>query len=176
MFELHQPYQIIQRTDDIEYRFYPAATFAQVHVCGTYVTQLNSGFRELLHYISGGNHHYQSLECHAPVVMQPHNAYEADVCMYLGHDPLPAVLPAPLSDAIAITHRAPMYMAAITLCAILSPKVLADVAAQLYLTLRRHNLIRTLMPEYRFYTSPWQVSGGRGDVVFPLYRHPASIL
>lgn len=176
MLELHQPYQVIQRTDDIEYRFYPAAIFAQVHVCGTHITRLNSGFRELTHYISGGNTQLHTLTMHAPVVMQPYNTHEADVRIYLGGDAQHGDPPAPHSEAVAIMHQAPAYMAAMIIDDASSQTALEALATRLQHTLHQRKLVDGALPEYRFYTLPWQPLGRSGEVVLRINRHPSATI
>jgi hypothetical protein len=172
MLETHQPYNVIQRTHDIEYRRYPGATVAQVRVRGSYTIRLHSGFRELSHYVTGGNYQHQSLPMIAPVVMTPLNTDESHVRLYLGTDSQVTTVPTPLSHAVEIMTHAPLIVAAIRMAVACQPSVLQDTALRLRQTLMTANIAFVDVPEYRFYTSPWQPLGHHGEVTFRLTQLP----
>ena len=73
----HQPYQRISQDANIEFRYYPAATFARVHVQGPNL--LNTGFRHLANYIFGGNQANQSIAMTIPVVLEREREKEKTV-------------------------------------------------------------------------------------------------
>ena len=176
MLETHQPYNVIQRKHDIEYRRYPAATVAQVRVRGSYTIRLHSGFRELSHYVTGGNYQHQSLPMIAPVVMTALNADESHVRLYLGTDSQVTTVPTPLSDAVEIMTHASRIVAAVRMSVAYQPAVLLETAVRL-----RHALIAAKItfidaPEYRFYTSPWQPIGHHGEVTFLLTQLPFPLI
>lgn len=172
MLEQTQPYSVIHRRDDIEYRLYPAATFAQVRVSGPYTMRLNSGFRELSHYVTGGNTQQRAMPLVAPVCMQACTLDEAHVRMYLGADPLIQDIPAPLSDAVEITTATPVYVAALMLSDLFSQTTITSAATRLRRALDVAHIAYHTTPEYRYYTSPWQQLGRRGDVVYRLTQPP----
>ncbi|GEM_PF-3399387 len=172
MLETHQPYNVIFRTHDIEYRRYPAATFAQVRVRGPYTIRLNSGFRELSYYVTGGNYQHQSLPIVAPVVMSACGADESHVRMYLGNNLVAIDAPTPLSHAVEITTHAPLIVAAIVLDGLFLQSSMETAAIRLQQSLIAANIAFDTNAEYRFYTSPWQQLGRRGDVTFRLKQFP----
>ena len=172
MLEQTQPYSVIHRRDDIEYRLYPAATFAQVRVCGPYTMRLNSGFRELSHYVTGGNAQQRAMPIVAPVCMQACTRDESHVRMYLGAHSRVHDLPTPLSAAVELTTTATVYVAALMLNNLFNQTSMASAALRLRRALDDARITYHAIPEYRYYTSPWQQLGRRGDVVYRLTHPP----
>lgn len=176
MVESCQPYQVIQRIDDIEYRAYPAAAFAQVHVRGAYVTRLNSGFRELSHYVTGGNAQHQIIPLNMPIMMAPATPHDFVVRCYLSDCIDVTMLPLPLSDAVEIITRPATVVASIMLSDSLSASSMEYTAHRLLTTLATKGIHCTTTPEYYFYTAPWQLYCRRGGVSVRLIHPPIPFL
>ena len=164
----HQPYQVISQAADIEFRYYPAATFARVHVQGTNL--LTAGFRQLANYIFGGNQANQAIAMTIPVVLEP-GAQKRDghVSFYLT-DPN---APLPVASAVQITHQDGRHVAAITVTGIVRQSKLDAIAACLHATLIAQGRECSATPEFRFYNPPWQLFGRRSDVLFTLTDMPS---
>jgi hypothetical protein len=163
----HQPYQVISQSADIEFRYYPAATFARVHVQGTNL--LTAGFRQLANYIFGGNQANQAIAMTIPVVLEP-GAQKRDghVSFYLT-DPN---APLPVASAVQITHQDGRHVAAITVTGIVRQSKLDAIAARLHATLIAQGRECSATPEFRFYNPPWRLFGRRSDVLFTLNDVP----
>ncbi len=167
MASQHQPYQRISQAADIEFRYYPAATFARVPVQGT--NPLTAGFRQLANYIFGGNQANQSIAMTIPVVLEPRvGNQDAHVSFYLtAENP-----PQPMSSAVQITHQTGRYVAAITVKGVVRQATLDAIATRLHTTLVSQGRGCGSTPEFRYYNPPWQLFGRRSDVLFTLNDMP----
>ena len=163
----HQPYQRISQDANIEFRYYPAATFARVHVQGPNL--LNTGFRHLANYIFGGNQANQSIAMTIPVVLeQGTSQHDGHVSFYLTDKNAPN----PVASAVQITHQDGRHVAAITVTGIVRQSKLDAIAARLHATLFAQGRECSATPEFRFYNPPWQLFGRRSDVLFTLNDVP----
>lgn len=162
-----QPYQVISQHAEIEFRYYPAATFACVHVQGHNL--LTTGFRQLANYIFGGNQANQTIAMTIPVVFAPSTIqYDGHVSFYLTDTNAPQ----PASAAVQIIHQDARHAAVITVTGIVRQSTLATIATRLRATLVAHGYQCHATPEFRFYNPPWQLFGRRSDVVFALFDMP----
>jgi len=163
----HQPYQVISRNADIEFRYYPAATFARVHVQGANL--LTAGFRQLANYIFGGNQANQPIAMTIPVVLERGvQKHDGHVSFYLT-DPN---APQPVASGVQITHQDGRYVAAITVNGIVRQSTLDAIAVRLHTTLIAQGRECSTTPEFRFYNPPWRLFGRRSDVLFTMTDMP----
>ncbi|NBU63264.1 MAG: heme-binding protein [Chloroflexia bacterium] len=162
-----QPYQVIDKSADIEFRYYPAATFARVHVQGPDL--LNTGFNHLANYIFGGNQANQSIAMTAPVVLERGtNRQDGHVSFYLTDKNAPQ----PHASVVQIAHQLGRHMAAITVPGFVRQSTLEAIATRLHATLVAQGRKCSDTPEFRYYNSPWQLFGRRTDVLFTLTDVP----
>ncbi len=163
----HQPYQVISQEADIEFRYYPAAAFARVHVQGA--NPLTVGFRQLANYIFGGNQANQSIAMTIPVVLEPGMGnHDAHVSFYLTDENAPQ----PISSAVQIAHQQGRHVAAITVKGVVFQARLDAIATRLHATLVAKGRGCSATPEFRYYTPPWQLFGRRSEVLFTLTDIP----
>ena len=169
MATAHQPYQLVSQQANIEFRYYPPATFARVHVRGDNL--LTTGFRHLANYIFGGNQANQSIAMTIPVIMESgSNPHEAHVSFYLTDKDSPA----PSASAVQIAHQMGRHVAAITVKGFVRQSTLEAVATRLHATLMAQGRSCSDTPEFRYYNSPWQLFGRRSDVLFTLTDMPSA--
>ena len=167
MATTHQPYQHISQQADIEFRYYPPATFARVHVQGNNL--LTTGFRHLANYIFGGNQANQSIAMTIPVILEPStNQHDAHVSFYLTDNDSPK----PNSSDVQIAHQMGRKVAAITVKGIVRQATLDRIATRLHTTLVAQGYTCSATPEFRYYTPPWQLFGRRSDVIITIYESP----
>lgn len=162
-----QPYQVIDKSADIEFRYYPAATFARVHVQGPDL--LNTGFNHLANYIFGGNQANQSIAMTIPVILEPGTSpHDAHVSFYLTDNDSPK----PNAEVVQIANQMSRHVAAITVKGFVRQSTLEAIATRLHATLVAQGRKCSDTPEFRYYNSPWQLFGRRTDVLFTLTDVP----
>ncbi len=165
----HQPYQLISQQANIEFRYYPPATFARVHVQGDNL--LTTGFRHLANYIFGGNQANQSIAMTIPVVLERGtNQQDGHVSFYLTDKNAPK----PHASVVQIAHQTGRHVAAITVKGFVRQSTLESVATRLHATLIAQGRSCSDTPEFRYYNSPWQFFGRRSDVLFTLTDMPSA--
>ena len=160
-----QPYRVIQKSGDLEIRYYPPATMATVKTDARNYRELSSsGFRRVAGYIFGNNEDGAKIAMTSPVHMDIRETGSSmSFVMPSGYDS--SNLPKPTDSGIEISRSNAEYAAALSFSGYASDKTISEHAAKLESLLAQKSI--KPLGNYRFlgYDPPYQLIGRRNEVI-----------
>ncbi|MCS6820187.1 MAG: heme-binding protein [Chitinophagales bacterium] len=160
-----QPYQLIARKENIEFRYYPQAVIAHFenNIPG-YNRAANENFRVLASYIFGQNDRNEKIPMTAPVHVElKENAVAMSFVMPQGYHL--TNLPKPLHPSIELQKTAACYVAAIRFGGWASDRIITDKIQQLHNLLQRWGIKHHNDFKFLGYNAPWQILFRRNEIV-----------
>ena len=160
-----QAYQVIQKGDDFEIRYYPPATFATIQSSAKSYKELgSSGFRKIAGYIFGGNESSSKIAMTSPVHMDITNEGSSmSFVMPSSYDI--NNLPRP-NDASVKLHETPgEFVAAISFGGFANDASIKKYAAQLEKSLEEKGVKKIGHFRYLGYNPPYQLIGRKNEVI-----------
>lgn len=164
----HQKYEVIQRDQDFEIRFYPSATFATVRSdAKTYRELSGPGFQKLAGYIFGGNEDKAQISMTSPVKMDVSDA-GSTMSFMMPSGYTQANLPKPNNPDVILEDTRDEYVAAIQFGGFASDKDWKVYTEKLQDILKDKGIKTIGNPRFLGYNPPFQMVGRRNEVVIPI--------
>ena len=160
-----QKYTVVHQDEDIEIRFYPAATIATVNSnAKTYKELSGPGFRKLAGYIFGGNESATKISMTAPVQMDINDAVSS-MSFVMPSVYNEANLPKPNDANVLIKKTMAEYVAVVRFGGFASDNDLRLYSEKLQNLLKEKGI--TSYGNYRFlgYNPPYQLIGRRNEII-----------
>ncbi len=158
------PYEVLQDFDQFELRYYQDAIFAKTHIdAETYRRGSGNGFRTLASYIFGGNEREENISMTAPVVMSWEHGMVMEFMMPSEYTL--ETLPAPRHSGIEIYEKPSVVMAGLSFGGWANDRRIARKIDELSSLLDAHEVEHTGNFQYFGYSSPYQVTNRRNDIV-----------
>lgn len=163
-----QKYEVIQKDQDFEIRFYPSATFATVRSdAKTYRELSGPGFQKLAGYIFGGNEDKTQISMTSPVKMDVSDTGSTmSFMMPSGYNR--TNLPKPNSPDVILEETQDEYVAAIQFGGFASDKEWKVYTEKLLDMLKEKGFKTIGNPRFLGYNPPFQMVGRRNEVVIPI--------
>ena len=163
-----QKYEVIQKDQDFEIRFYPSATFATVRSdAKTYRELSGQGFQKLAGYIFGGNEDKTQISMTSPVKMDVSDTVSTmSFMMPSGYNR--ENLPKPTNPDVILEETQDEYVAAIQFGGFASDKEWKSYSEKLQDMLREKGIKTIGNPRFLGYNPPFQLAGRRNEVVIPI--------
>jgi hypothetical protein len=160
-----QKYTVIQKGEDFEIRFYPAATIATISSgAKTYKELANPGFRKLAGYIFGGNETDTKISMTAPVHMDINDSLSSmSFVMPSGYDQ--TNLPKPNDSGVSIKTTGEEYVAALRFGGFASDKRLKKYSEKLKSLLESEGISTKGNYKYLGYNPPFRLVARRNEIV-----------
>ena len=160
-----QAYQVIQKGDDFEIRYYPPATFATIQSSAKSYKELgSSGFRKIAGYIFGGNESSSKIAMTSPVHMDITNE-GSSMSFVMPSEYDINNLPRP-NDASVKLHETPgEFVAAISFGGFANDASIKKYAAQLEKSLEEKGVKTIGHFRYLGYNPPYQLIGRKNEVI-----------
>lgn len=161
----NQPYRVIQKSGDMEIRYYPPATLATVKTDARNYRELSSsGFRRVAGYIFGNNEDGAKIAMTSPVHMDIRETGSSmSFVMPSGYDS--SNLPKPTDSGIEISRTNAEYAAAISFSGYASDKTIREHAAKLESLLAEKGIKPMGNCRFLGYDPPYQLIGRRNEVI-----------
>ncbi len=160
-----QKYAVIQSMDEVEIRFYPAATLATIQMnAKSYKELANSGFRTLAGYIFGGNTSNKNISMTAPVHMDIKET-GSSMSFVMPEKYNKENLPTPNDSKIIITESADEYVAAIRFGGYSSDEKIKENKEKLNALLQQKGITHYGNFRYLGYNPPYQFFGRRNEII-----------
>ncbi len=160
-----QPYDVVKKSKDFEFRFYPSVTLATVNsTAKTYKELRSTGFKKLAGYIFGGNVGKVQIAMTSPVHMDINDS-SSSMSFVMPLDYNKSNLPIPNNQDVRISTAEEEYVAAIQFNGYAS-----DEDIKLY-TEKLENALKAASIRYfgrfRFlgYNAPYQFFGRRNEII-----------
>jgi hypothetical protein len=131
-------YEILEKEDSIELRYYPPALFATTKVEGNYKQSSGQGFQVLASYIFGSNKKEQKIAMTSPVHMKMGD--EAEMSFVMPSEMKKEDLPEPNSPRIKINETPPRYVACLRFGGFANDSIIAEKASVLKAYLANKNI------------------------------------
>lgn len=161
-----QPYQVLKKVGEVEFRFYPPAIEASVQKQGEYERMMNNGFRELAGYIFGGNETQQKIAMTTPVKMELDSTQEAGRFSFIMPEDFQlGKHPKPNSGNIQFKQTEPTYTASITFGGYATDAKREKYAQMLLNYLKENQITAKSSVKYLYYNPPMQVFHRRNEVL-----------
>jgi hypothetical protein len=160
-----QAYNVIKVEENIEIRYYPAATMALISSTATSYRDLgSSGFSKLAKFIFGGNSEKKQIAMTSPVHMEIGDS-NATMAFVLPSQYNETNLPKPNDSSISIKTTEPEYVAVIKFGGFANNESIQKQKLLLEQTLKSKGL--TYYGNFRFlgYNPPYQLIGRRNEVI-----------
>jgi len=163
-----QKYEVIQKDQDFEIRFYPSATFATVRSdAKTYRELSGQGFQKLAGYIFGGNEDKTQISMTSPVKMDVSDTGSTmSFMMPSGYNR--TNLPKPNNPDVILEDTRDEYVAAIQFGGFASDKEWKSYTEKLLDMLKEKGIKTIGNPRFLGYNPPFQMVGRRNEVVIPI--------
>lgn len=166
-----QEYEVVEKFDGFEIRYYPEAVMASVIVPGDYRNSSGQGFRILAGYIFGGNNENQNIAMTAPVHMsEDDKGYHMSFVMPSQYDI--NSLPIPDNSEISIEKSVPTYTAAIRFGGYANEEKIEKNKALLAKHLKDQGIEFTEPFVFLGYNPPYQTVNRRNEVAVKI-EYPA---
>lgn len=160
-----QKYTLIESMDEVEIRFYPAATLATIQMNATSYKELSgSGFRTLAGYIFGGNASNKNISMTAPVHMDIKET-GSSMSFVMPGQYNKENLPTPNDSNIIITESADEYVAAIRFGGYASDEKIKEYTEKLKALLKEKGITHHGNFRYLGYNPPYQFFGRRNEII-----------
>ena len=160
-----QKYTVIQSMDEVEIRFYPAATLATIQMnAKSYKELANSGFRTLAGYIFGGNTSNKNISMTAPVHMDIKET-GSSMSFVMPEQYNKENLPTPNDSKIIITESEDEYVAAIRFGGYSSDEKIKENKEKLNALLQQKGITHHGNFRYLGYNPPYQLFGRRNEII-----------
>jgi hypothetical protein len=153
-----QEYEVVQKIDDVEIRFYPEA--AKIKIKSEY--SRNNNFRKLFEYISGGNSRSEKIAMTTPVYMSEDKQMMEFV---LPKEYNSGSFPNPNSEEVEAYVSSPSYFAVIRYGGFSNNKKENLYKEKLKETLQSKNIISSKPPQILYYDSPYKFFNRRNEVI-----------
>lgn len=172
-----QPYTLIHKWEEVEFRMYPPAILASVNKNGHMMDVGNTGFRELAGYIFGGNERSEKIAMTAPVVFVPGETGNSstEMSFVMPADKHMENLPAPNSSGIRIHRSDTVHMAVLRFGGFANNRDIEEKAEDLRQMLRKKNIRFVDKVVFMAYNPPFQLVGRRNEVAFEVKENPNTL-
>jgi hypothetical protein len=168
-----QPYTVIGRLDDVEFRYYPEAIMATVKSPDqSYRGSANSNFRKLAGYIFGGNGKGQKIAMTAPVHMG-RDSEGSSMSFVMPEGYAMDDLPAPSAAGIGLHKAAAEYVAVIRFGGYASDSKIESKKKELAEALRLHGVPHSDTFRFLGYNAPWDILFRRNEVIVSVPKEAA---
>lgn len=160
-----QPYRVLGRKGDVEFRYYPSALMASVSSADpTYKGSSGQNFRQLAGYIFGRNQRNESIAMTAPVHMEMQST-QTVMRFVLPSGYTLANVPKPQSEAVSIQQAPAEYVAVIRFGGWASDEKIQEKIKELNQLLKAQGVQH--LHNFRFlgYNAPWDFFSRRNEVI-----------
>ncbi len=163
-----QKYRTVVKDDELEIRYYPAATMATVYSSATnYKSVASSGFGKLARFIFGGNKENESIAMTAPVRMNmSEKGAEMSFVMPTKYNEIN--LPKPNDESIRIHESAPQYVAVVSFGGYANDEKIKTHKEKLLQILSQRNIKVTGDYTFLGYNAPYQMIARTNEIAIPI--------
>jgi hypothetical protein len=163
-----QKYRTVVKDDELEIRYYPAATMATVYSSATnYKSVSSSGFGKLARFIFGGNKENESIAMTAPVRMNM-SEKGAEMSFVMPTKYNESNLPKPNDESIRIHESAPQYVAVISFGGYANDEKIKTHKENLLQILSQRNIKVTGDYTFLGYNAPYQMIARTNEIAIPI--------
>ena len=163
-----QKYRTVVKDDELEIRYYPAATMATVYSSATnYKSVASSGFGKLARFIFGGNKENESIAMTAPVRMNM-SEKGAEMSFVMPTKYNESNLPKPNDESIRIHESAPQYVAVVSFGGYANDEKIKTHKEKLLQILSGRNIKVTGDYTFLGYNAPYQMIARTNEKAIPI--------
>jgi hypothetical protein len=163
-----QKYRTVVKDDELEIRYYPAATMATVYSSATnYKSVASSGFGKLARFIFGGNKENESIAMTAPVRMNM-SEKGAEMSFVMPTKYNESNLPKPNDESIRIHESAPQYVAVVSFGGYANDEKIKTHKEKLLQILSGRNIKVTGDYTFLGYNAPYQMIARTNEIAIPI--------
>jgi ribosomal protein L25 (general stress protein Ctc) len=163
-----QKYRTVVKDDELEIRYYPAATMATVYSSATnYKSVASSGFGKLARFIFGGNKENVSIAMTAPVRMNM-SEKGAEMSFVMPTKYNESNLPKPNDESIRIHESAPQYVAVVSFGGYANDEKIKTHKEKLLQILSQRNIKVTGDYTFLGYNAPYQMIARTNEIAIPI--------
>lgn len=163
-----QKYRTVLKDDELEIRYYPAATMATVYSSASnYKSVANSGFGKLARFIFGGNKENESIAMTAPVRMNMTDK-GAEMSFVMPTKYNQSNLPKPNDESIRIHESAPQYAAIISFGGYANDEKIMLYKNKILKILSKRNIKVTGNYTFLGYNAPYQMIARTNEIAIPI--------
>lgn len=163
-----QKYRTVVKDDELEIRYYPAATMATVYSSATnYKSVASSGFGKLARYIFGGNNENERIAMTAPVRMNM-SEKGAEMSFVMPTKYNENNLPKPNDEGIHLHQSVPQYVAIISFGGYANDEKITMYKNKILQILSKRNI--KITGDYTFlgYNAPYQMIARTNEIAIPI--------
>jgi hypothetical protein len=162
------PYSIIRKSGNFEIRLYEPVLLASVEKRGEMMDVGSSGFRDLAHYIFGGNESGKKIAMTAPVQFEKMDSSRTRMSFSMPSGFTMQNLPKPESEGVLLHEESGRRMAVLQFGGFAGNRGIETKARELREWLKKEGINWSEPVIFMAYNSPWTLIGRRNEVGFVL--------